>query len=117
MKPKKVLENFDMSFCIKIKGCVDPCKFMNHFYGKMLEAFKDENCFLKADKNKLKLNVVFEEEEENEEEGEKENGISIKIKLYQSNDGLLLKLFKVDGSKKNFYDKFIEISKIVKKCF
>ena len=90
----------------------------------MLEAFKDENCFLKADKNKLKLNVVFEEEEEeNEEEGEKENGsikgngISIKIKLYQSNDGLLLKLFKVDGSKKNFYDKFIEISKIVKKCF
>ena len=78
--------------------------------------------FLKLIKKKLKLNVVFEEEE-NEEEGEKENGsikgngISIKIKLYQSNDGLLLKLFKVDGSKKNFYDKFIEISKIVKKCF
>jgi len=78
---------------------------------------------LKLIKKKLKLNVVFEEEEENEEEGEKENGsikgngISIKIKLYQSNDGLLLKLFKVDGSKKNFYDKFIEISKIVKKCF
>ena len=122
LKPKKVLENFDMPFCIKIKGCVDPCKFMNHFYGKMLETFKDENCFLKADKNKLKLNVVFEENED-EEKGKEENKaikgneISIKIKLYQSNDGLLLKLFKVDGSKKNFYDKFIEISKIVKKCF
>ena len=93
-----------MSFCIKIKGCVDPCKFMNHFYGKMLEAFKDANCFLKADKKKLKLNVVFEEEEEGEKENGsiKGNGISIKIKLYQSNDGLLLKLFKVDGSKKKF---------------
>ena len=40
LKPKKVLENFDMSFCIKIKGCVDPCKFMNYLYGKMFEAFR-----------------------------------------------------------------------------
>ena len=122
LKPKKVPESFDKSFCIKIKGCVDPCKFMNHFYGKMVNAFKEENCFLKADKNKLKLNVVFEENED-EEKGKEENKaikgneISIKIKLYQSNDGLLLKLFKVEGSKKNFYDKFMEISKIVKNCF
>ena len=53
LKPKKVLENFDMSFCNKIRGCVDPCNFMNHFYGKMLETFKDENCFLKL----IKINL------------------------------------------------------------
>ena len=119
LKPKKVPESFDTSFCIKIKGYVDPCKFMNHFCGKMIEEFKEENCFVEADKNKLKINVIFEEEEERDEENEtiKGNGITIKIKLYQSNDALLLKLFKVEGNTKDFFDKFVAISKIVKNCF
>ena len=55
-----------------------------------------------------------EEEEENENKQIKGNNVSLKIKLYQNKNDLLLKFFKKEGNKKNFFDKLTEISKLVK---
>ena len=55
-----------------------------------------------------------EEEEENENKQIKGNNVSLKIKLYQNKNDLLLKFFKKEGNKKNFFNKFTEISKLVK---
>ena len=110
MKPIKAPKGFDTSFSIKIKGLVNPSKFMNKFCHKL------GNCQFEADINKLKLTAIFEDDDE-EELGEnfRGNEIIIKFKLYESEEGIFLKLFKVKGSSKNFFDKFIEISKMLKK--
>ena len=55
-----------------------------------------------------------EEEEENENKQIKGNNVSLKIKLYQNKNDLLLKFFKKEENKKNFFNKFTEISKLVK---
>ena len=55
-----------------------------------------------------------EEEEENENKQIKGNNVSLKIKFYQNKNDLLLKFFKKEGNKKNFFDKYTEISKLVK---
>ena len=39
----------------------------------------------------------------------------MKIKLYGTQSEFILKMTKLDGSKKNFYDKFVAISKLLKK--
>ena len=120
LKPKIIPKGFDMSFCFKIRGSINPCKFMNRLCDKIISKFGGDNCYIEADKNKLKIIANFEENEENVEENEeneneaiKGNNTTLKIKLYESNGDLLLKLFNVDGSTKNFYDKFVAISKIV----
>ena len=109
MKPIKAPKGFDTSFSIKIKGLVNPSKFMNKFCHKL------GNCQFEADINKLKLTAIFEDDEENLDENFGGNEIIIKFKLYESEEGIFLKLFKVEGSSKKFFDKFIEISKMLKK--
>ena len=73
---------------------------------------------------KLKIIANFEENEENIEENEeneneaiKGNNTTLKIKLYESNGDLLFKLFNVDGSTKNFYNKFVPFPKLWKILF
>ena len=118
MKPKKVHKGFDKSFCIKIKGSIFPSRFMNNFCNKLNTKY-GEHCLFEVDKNKLKLTAIFEDDENNDDdekdnENIKGNQITIKIKLYESEEGLLLKLIKVEGSAKNFFDKFKEISEMLK---
>ena len=113
IKPKKVPKGFDTSFCIKIKGSIFPGRFMNNFCNELNKKFA-EKCLIEVDKNKLKLTVFFEDDENSDDENIKGNQITIKIKLYESGEGLLLKLFKVEGSAKNFFDKFLEISDMLK---
>ena len=86
---------------------------MNNFYNKLNKNYNG-NCLIEVDKNKLKLTVFFEDNENDDDENIKGNQIKIKIKLYESEEGLLLKLIKVEGSAKNFFDKFIEISEMLK---
>ena len=105
MKPIKAYKGLDDYFGIKIKGLTNPSKFMNKFCYKLSKTFEG-NCEFEVDKNKLKFTATFEDENENE--------ITIKFKLYESEEGLLLKLFKVEGSAKNFFDKFKEISEMLK---
>ena len=117
IKPKKVAKGFDTSFCIKIKGLIFPGRFMNKFCNELNKKFA-ENCLIEVDKNKLKLTAFFEDDENYDDEKNNEdikgNQITIKIKLYETEEGLLLKLFKVEGSAKNFFDKFLEISDMLK---
>ena len=111
LKPNKAKDGFDMSFCIRIKGSVDPCEFMNLLCEKIIEKYGTDDCYIEADKKKLKFIAEFGEDENEQIKG---NNVSLKIKLYQNKNDLLLKYFKKKGNKKNFFDKFTEISKLVK---
>ena len=115
MKPIKANNGFDTSFSIKINGWIYPSRFMDYVFNKISKEF-DGKCVLEANKNKLKFTVVFKEEDEEEKlNGNiKGNNVIIKFKLYEADEGLLLKLFKVEGSAKNFFDKFLEISDMLK---
>ena len=68
----------------------------------------------KKKKQKEKENEEKEEESENEEEEEKITDLKIQIKLYKISDGHLLRFTQREGERKNFLDKYGEISKIVR---
>jgi hypothetical protein len=77
-----------------------------------------DKCYTNNDqyKNKLKFKVIFEEDnEDNENQKIKGNDVTMKFKLYGAQSEFILKMTKLDGSKKNFYDKFVAISKLLKK--
>ena len=54
---------------IKIKGNLNPVKFMNSLVNKIKSKF-EQNCIIEEKKNKLKFKVYFDEDEENNEEKE-----------------------------------------------
>ena len=99
---------------IKIKGYINPNKFMNHLCSKIIKKFGEDCCLIEASKNKLKLFVMFEEEEtdiSDEEEGFLE--LIFQIRLYKYSDGHILKFMQKDGNRKNFLDKVNIISELV----
>ena len=114
---------------IKIKGELNPAKFMNSLAKKILNIFQ---CKISPDKKKYKLEVIFpnkiKEEIENEEgmedEEDEENKIIenfefkdsvIKIKLYEFiNGGYEVHFTKVKGEFADYYTYFQEIKKIIK---
>ena len=51
----------------------------------------------------------LEEVENNNEQ----NSLTVKIKLYQIDDGYLLKFVLNEGDRKSFFDKFAELSKLI----
>ena len=91
----------------------------------------DENVFIEADKEKLKFIATFEEEEKKDEKtlelieemkklgleevenNNEQNALTVKIKLYQIDDGYLLKFIQNEGGRKSFFDKFDELSKLI----
>ena len=91
----------------------------------------DENVFIEADKEKLKFIAIFEEEEKKDaktlefieemkklgleevENNNEQNALTVKIKLYQIDDGYLLKFVQNEGDRKSFFDKFAELSKLI----
>ena len=84
---------------------------MNLLCEKINEKYGTDDCYIEADKKKLKFIAEFGEDENEQIKG---NNVSLKIKLYQNKNDLLLKFFKKEGNKKNFFNKFTEISKLVK---
>ena len=114
---------------IKIKGELNPAKFMNSLAKKILNKFQ---CKISPDNKKYKLEVIFpnkiKEEIENEEgmedEEDEENKIIenfefkdsvIKIKLYEFiNGGYEVHFTKVKGEFADYYTYFQEIKKIIK---
>ena len=117
VKPKKVPEGLDYKFCAKINFNVNPTEFMNNLCELIIEEFGNDNCYIEADKYKPKLTVIFEEDEEKENEKIIGNNVTMKIKLYESQNGLILKMSKIEGDKKNFYDKFTAIVNLLKKIY
>ena len=125
-KPKFEDTPINMKNCIKIKGDLDSNQFMNKLCNKLILLFGKDNCQIEANKEKLKFIITFfkklekEEEEEEEEEDDEENEnenipyLKIQIKLYKVSDEYLLRFIQKEGIRKDFLDKFDEISKIVK---
>ena len=123
MKPKKLMTPMNMNTCIKIKGYVEPIKFMNLLTNRISDKFGD-NCFIETGKERLKLNIIFEEENEEEnndeernneddEDEEESNEYGLMLQLYKSNDEYLLRFIQSEGKRKQFLDKFEAISKLV----
>jgi serine/threonine protein kinase len=68
LKPKYAQTGLNMNNYIKIKGELNPAKYMNSLVNKIVE--KNPNCTIEESKKSLKFNVIFEEEEEEEKEEE-----------------------------------------------
>ena len=65
--PREIKEGKIMEYYIKIKGDLNPVKFMNKLANKI--TLENENkCQIQEKSNKLKFEVIFEDEEEEEEE-------------------------------------------------
>ena len=119
IRPKCIVTPMNVDNYIKIKGYLNPVKFMNFLCEKLVSKFKDDNCYIKVERNKLEINIIFEEDEEDEEGEEKNenieesNDLSMQIKLYEEKDEHLLRFIKKKGNRKNFLDKYNIISKLV----
>ena len=119
IRPKCIVTPMNVDNYIKIKGYLNPVKFMNFLCEKLVSKFKDDNCYIKVERNKLEINIIFEEDEEEEEEEEKNenieesNDLSMQIKLYEEKDEHLLRFILKKGNRKNFLDKYNIISKLV----
>ena len=128
MKIKYVTTPIKMDNCIKIKGYINPNKFLNRLVNKISQEFGIENCLIQTSEEKPKFNLTFENndeelddeennenEDENEDEDEDEEGneIIVQIKLYETSDGHLLRFIKKSGNRNDFLDKFLILSKLV----
>ena len=137
LAPKFAKSGINMKNYIKLKGKLDPTKFMNSLANKIEKEF-EEICIIEANKEKLKFNVTFEEQENDEEipqeiiEELKKLGIKeieekdenpnikgndtvIQIKMYESfNEGYLLRFVKKEGDPKQYIEKMKEIFSLIK---
>ena len=116
IEPYQIPNEFDNSFGITIKREMDPTKLMNHIL-TIIDKKIGNNCTIEKSEDKPKFVIEYEDDENNENENMIGNELSMKAKLYKVNDEYLLKFTKVRGTKKNFFDKFTDISKIVKEYF
>ena len=81
---------------------------MNYLDEKILKKFEvNDECTIERNKDKFKVNIIFEDKEEN----------IMKIKLYKFKNGLILKFFRKKGDKKYFFDKFRVICDLVNNIF
>ena len=136
LKPKYAQTGLNMDNYIKLKGTLIPGIFMNSLANKIEKELGD--CYIQANKDKLKFNVAFEEEQfddeipaeyaeelkelglDEEEEQENENikgkNTKIQIKLYESyNGGYLLIFVKKQGETDEYLEKLEKIYSLVKK--
>ena len=125
MRVKFVNTPIKMDNCIKIKGYINPNKFLNSLVYKINKEFDMDNCLIQTSIDQPKFNLTFEnnndemddeednENEDNEDEDEEGDDIIVQIKLYQTSDGHLLRFIKKRGNRNDFLDKFIILSKLV----
>ena len=124
-----------MNYCIYIKGKLIPKDFMYMIYQEIIENWPNCRCQIDDD-DKLRFNVTFygegifedvkeqlkelgieiedKKENEDDDENEEENELIIKIKLYQTKEGYLLRFVKKQGDKYDFIEKFEDIKNLVK---
>ena len=94
--------------CIKIKGYLDANSFMNNLCNLIINNYGVDNCYLEPDKKK---------ENDDNDEDKIVNELNMKIKLYKCSDGHILRFKQIKGNRKDFLDKFNEISKLVKNYY
>ena len=135
-EPKYVEKEKYMNYCIYIKGNLIPKDFMYMIYQEIIENWPNCRCQIDDDDDKLRFNVTFygegifedvkeqlkelgieiedKKENEDDDENEEENELIIKIKLYQTKEGYLLRFVKKQGDKYDFNKKFEDIKNLVK---
>ena len=128
LKPKFAQTGLNMKNYIKIKGDLDPVKYMNSLANKIVK--ENQNCSIEESKKALKFNITFEEEENEEEEEKipkeleeelakldikdddeneedddlKKKDCVLQVKLYESvNGGHLLRFVKKEGEIEDYY--------------
>ena len=132
LNTKYIEKNKYMNYCIHIKGISNLKDFLNIFVNQIKEKF--QNCLIKTDEdNKPNFNVTFteegiyedikeqlqnlgienEEKEDNEEEDDI-NELILRIKLYKTSEGYLLRFVKKQGNKIDFINKFGIIKNLIK---
>ena len=111
LKPKEFPDNLDMEFCIKIEDYFADNQLMNSLYEKIDKKF-GKNCQVEINKEKYEMILNFEKEDDDDSNNNEYD--IMKIKLYHFEKGLILKFFKKEGDKKNFFDKFKIICDLVK---
>ena len=129
---KNIETNKYMNYCIHIKGFLKVNNFLKFLVHKIKEKFPD--CLVKNDEdNKPNFDVTFigegiydnikeqlkklgieNKEEDNEDE---ENELILRIKLYKTSEGYLLRFVKQQGDKYDFYNKYEIIKNFVRKFF
>ena len=134
LNPKYIEKNKYMNYCIHIKGILDPKDFLNILIQNVKAKFK--NCLIKTDEeNKPNFNITFtgegiyedikeqlknlgiENEEKEDEDDEEDNNINeliLRIKLYKTSEGYLLRFVKKQGNKIDFINKFEIIKNFIK---
>ena len=112
-KPCNMPKKIEKNFIINIKKDCIPYRFMNKLCNMINKKYGND-CFIDPHKEKLKMTVYLQESNENGEENFNGNETTIKIKLYQNNQNLLLKFIKLEGTKENFFDKFSTICNLLK---
>ena len=131
LKLKLIEKGKYMNYIININGELNPRKFMNLICDKIQVEFPD--CFIEIIKSdEAKIDITFREDlipeeiknkieelgienEEKEENEEDQKEINIRIKLYKTSDGYLIRFVNKEGDKNDFIDKFEKISHLVKK--
>ena len=104
-KAEFIEDIFFTNFYINIIGESDPVNFMNLLCNYIIKEFKEDDCFLEADKNnELKFDLTFENDESN-----------MKVVLYQTSEGYVLRFLKKNMDKIEFFDKYEIIANLVEK--
>ena len=125
---KYIKANKYMNYFIYIEGILAPKDFLN-ILGKQIKK-KFQNCWIKTDEdNKPNFNVTFNGEgvfeglkekikqlgnkKDEEDEEDDINKLILRIKLYKTSEGYLLRFVKKQGDKSDFFKKFAIIKNIV----
>ena len=132
LNPKYIEKNKYMNYCIHIKGISNLKDFLNILVNQIKEKF--QNCLIKTDEdNQPNFNVTFteegiyedikeqlqnlgieNEEKEDDEEEDDINELILRIKLYKTSEGYLLRFVKKRGNKIDFINKFGIIKNLIK---
>ena len=114
--PKHIDTPLNVNNCINIKGYINPVNFMNELY-KMISDNSGDDCILIPDDKKLKfkINITEKTDDDNENNDKEILKLSILVKLYKYPDGHILRFKQKEGNRKDFLDKFENISEFVKK--
>ena len=132
LNTKYIEKNKYMNYCIHIKGISNLKDFLNILVNQIKEKF--QNCLIKTDEdNKPNFNVTFteegiyedikeqlqnlgieNEEKEDDEEEDDINELILRIKLYKTSEGYLLRFVKKLGNKIDFINKFGIIKNFIK---
>ena len=102
--------------CMKIKGDLNPNKFMNSLIKKIKDKYEDYE--FEYSKSKLKFSLLFEREQENDENidfEELDNTCIVKLKMYEDEEGgYLVNFIKLQGDLEDYYTIFLNIKQIIK---